>query len=734
MCLGSRLIQSQGAVKLFYSNTFIPRDRLFLLQYPLVKSHCATSRTRAPEQDAENHNFLKAADFPIHSLKNRDFNLKKCFSRERNEPVRYSYIESNDAAEEKHRENLVKTIVRNLNLSAKHKSHCIEARLQYHSFKKGLWKPDWHTIKNVLVRTSPTHGPRIDRAARIIVSPASTKIFTSSVDNFIFDIGGVHDCTVELDSPETPLDYSRFILSGSSTAIRDTLRSILKVDPYIKVIPIKLDPLRAERLVDRKKVRHVPSERGRPRIPAHMIPQPKIWTSISLLEYIQDLTVYDPASHLLRFLPPPSFASIQSKYSLVIMELIRKLLTDPESQRVFSRSAFHRAMNYYVRKNRIDLVRELFINMEFLNIPPTTETYNIMLTASAVTGDFHNFHFILHMMLKDGLAPNGKTWVAFIMLVPSSRVKHYLYEKMKQMGFLSYTRTLQHVAEQLIASDLENSLLCDNQDHNEFIKTIDLKYGPKWLSIDVANRILAVLGKYCLVDRVFQFLEFMEGQSQHPDAWTINTLLHSCSLSPNPWALIVDLVSVKKFQALLQPDLETCRILFSLAWTLEKFNMAKVVWRYACLSASTPFTARKRVARILTVTPSITMKLNSLKWANIAPIVILGLPGEQHPMEAYSQAVNENIDSKKLSQPNSRSSEDILQDKFKRKIDLDLQIFKEWKPTRPFGHMLWRAIERDNELKASKEFPSKDIKWLSNNLCSIPISGRGDNSRKITWH
>ncbi|CCU76496.1 pentatricopeptide repeat-containing protein [Blumeria hordei DH14] len=670
----------------------------------------------------------------MHSPKSRDFNLKKRFTPEIREPVRYSYIESNDAAEEKQKENLVKTIVTNLNSSAKYKSYCIEARLQYHSFKKGLWKPDWHTIKNVLVRASPTHGPRIDRAARIIVSPASTKIFTSSVDHFIFDIAGVHDCTVELDSPETPLDYSRFIVSGSSTAIRDTLRSILKVDPYIKVIPIKPAPLCAEATVDRKKIRHVPSERRRPRIPAHMIPQPKIWTSISLLEYIQDLTVYDPASHLLRFLLPPSFASIQSKYSLVIMELIRKLLMDPESQRVFSRSAFHRAMNYYVRKNRIDFVRELFINMEFLNIPPTTETYNIMLTASAVTGDFHNFHFILHMMLKDGLTPNGKTWVAFIMLVPYRSVKHYLYEKMKQMGFLSHTRTLQHVAEQLIADDLEKSLLCDNQDHDEFIKTIDLKYGPKWLSIDVANRILAVLGKYCLVDRVFQFLEFMEGQSQHPDAWTINTLLHTCSLSPDPWALIVDLVSVKKFQALLQPDSETCRILFSLAWTSEKFNMAKVVWRYACLSASTPFTARKRVARILTETPSLTMELNSLKWINVAPIAILGIPGEQHPMEAYSHAVNENIDSKKLCQSNSRSSEEILKDNFKRTIDLDLQIFKEWKPTWPFGHMLWRAIQRDNELKASKELPSKNIIWLSNNLCSIPISGRGENRRKIIWH
>ncbi|KAI0997371.1 hypothetical protein K3495_g10813 [Podosphaera aphanis] len=334
-------------------------------------------------------------------------------------------------------------------------------------------------------------------------------------------------------------------------------------------------------------------------------------------------------------------------------------------------------------------------------------------------------------MIGANLIPNGKTWVAFLKAVPSREIKLQIYEKMKEKGLLSSPTTLQRVVDQLIEINLQ-SCLFNNQDHNAFIKLMNEKYGPKWLSIEAANKALAVLGKYCLTYRTFEFLDYMESQFQYPDTCSINTILNSCNMKPSPWTVIVELMSAAKFRNLVKPGKETCRILFRLAWKTRSFNMAKLVWRYACLSASTSVGARKQINRSLRRGLSLSGDSVGVgvTWNRVAGFVILGSVSTPHPMELLLPPAQRPL-SPSTSLPLRHRVN--LPERFAKRIDLDLEISQEWRPSKPFGSMLWQAIERDIEWKKNQFQSQKNLTWLIENSEPLQVSGKSTCNGRILW-
>lgn len=635
--------------------------------------------------------------------------------------VKSSHSEHEPITEDNPPDALMRKIFCNVSNARNHSQYCTAKRQKYHFTKKVRpWKPDWQFIRDVLMSNSTTHGPRIERAVKINLPPAWAKKYICSVDESIYDICRIHNCNIELAKPESPQVYSSFVLSGSEAAIKEVLTILKHEVPSMQTTSPS---------PDQEYLRYVQSEHRRPRMPAHLVPKPEKWTCYSLLEYVQDLTAHDPSFHALMFSPSP-LSSIKTNYCVIVMDIIRKLIENPTIRLVFSRKALHIAMSYFVRKNRLDLVRELYVKIESLGLRCNTETYNIMLRGSALNEDLYNFNSILSFMLGNGHKPNGETWALFMRALPHHKIRLELFASMKKKGLLSHPKTLQITVEHLIENDLETSLH-QGHDHTEFIAKMNEEYGLKWLSVEVANRALAIFGKYCLTYRAFQFLEYMEECFQFPDECSINILLHSCTISPDPWLAIVTLMSLPKFRAILEPGPETCRILFKLAWKTKSYNMAKLTWRYACLFASTSMTIRQRVFRGLKNAVCAPTCGKPTKWVEIAGAIIIGPAEHGHPMlsDLESPITSSKLDSaESLSISHLKTRQDLV-----RRIDLDLQVFKDWQPCMPFASILWIAIERDRKWKANLVSEKKDLKWLVHNSESILLCRKYKPHKRIIW-
>ncbi|KUJ11990.1 uncharacterized protein LY89DRAFT_218804 [Mollisia scopiformis] len=460
------------------------------------------------------------------------------------------------------------------------------------------WIPDWRVILRDLTRNTPHHGQWFDRQIQVIVPPSEKLLFMCGLDDDMRVIGDKYGCSIELGpSYRAKHEDGIFVLSGSRSAISRTLADVLRLAPDAKITTndtprVSLDESRIScsagvlETVNIRPVISIPRSNSKIRSTRpEEIPKPPVWTKHSFLDYVKAVTTFEPPRSVLE-------KEAREQYFDEVRLILHGLFRDPDEARkaAITGAACHEALQYFVKFNRIDQVRVLFVRMELLGMPLSPETFNIMLRGAAKQEDLHNFHFILHLMLRRGLVPNGATWTAFMMTLPDFQLKMHVATKMKRGGLLRHVPTMKAVCEQLIKPEVELSLDAF-QDQATFVSHMDARYGRNWLSLDSANRVLNELGARGLISRCWDFLHLMDSRYIRPDGYSVNTILNHCKQIDNLGGAIEFL---QNFSAKwgLEPDEDTYDILFRMAWQERHYNMAKVVWKYACIAGKTSYGMR----------------------------------------------------------------------------------------------------------------------------------------------
>ena len=550
-------------------------------------------------------------------------------------------------------ERKIRKVLANSKLAAQNEEHDQGVRKTYQEFKRNelrSWVPDWRVILTDLIQHTPQHGQWLEKALEITTPRRSMRLLFYGIDDYIWELAGKYDCSVQLGHRDrATLEYRTFIISGSATAISKTTADILKVAPDVEIratanlLPLispEVSPAALGEIAtageDEMVVRNVIVEQRRRTLamPPHKVPIPEEWTSFSFLEYVTNLTTSKVPNHLNKY-----GYRTQREHRTAVSEILRGLFKNPDCKSSITRTACHEAMAFFVKINRIEDVRVLFVHMDMLGLKLVPETFNIMLRGAAKSEDLHNFHFILHLMLRRGFSPNGLTWTAFMMAHPDTRVKLHILSRMKEKGLLAdNSLTMKAACEQLITPEIENSLDL-GQSQAEFITHMNARYSSGWLTVDSGNRVLHSLGARGLISRCWEFLHFMESRFIIPDNYSVNTVLHHCKQNVN-LAGAVELLRNLPHRVNYVPDDETYRILFDIAWRTRSYNVAKVVWRYACLDAATTSRMRNLVfhslmhasfVRAAVPTENLTPPE---RWKRFAGPVILGknLSGKQHPL------------------------------------------------------------------------------------------------------
>ncbi|KAE9377888.1 hypothetical protein N431DRAFT_399047 [Stipitochalara longipes BDJ] len=603
------------------------------------------------------------------------------------------------------------------------------------------WLPDWRVILADLIKHTPQHGKWLEEALELVIPLESLPQLLYGIDDYILDIGFQHGVSIRLgDRDEGTLQYRRFIVSGPATAISKTTAEVLRIAPSTemnttsKLAPLNTDDMALKAPSDEKISLTNPSNEEqeisirytllepRPKkrkVPPEQLPRPDTWSHVSFLDYIRALTSSNVPNHLDRF----GFRATKD-HNTAVTEIIRNLFKDPDCKHAISRTACNEAMQYFVKINRLEDVRVLFVHMEMLKLPMVPETFNTMLRGAAKNEDLHNFHFILHLMLKRGFIPNGNTWIAFMMAHPDVRVKLHILAAMKEKGLTAHPSIMKEVSQQLVQPEIDSSLE-QNLSQAQFVAHMDRRYSPEWLSLDSANRALHSLGARGLISRCWEFLNFMSSRFIEYDNYSINTILHHCKQATNLTGaveLVRSLPSRGNFDFV--PDEETYRILFELAWRSRSYNLARVVWRYACLSAATTHMMRSRVFSSMLYASHKDLRATPReRWKQFAGPVIFGSNHHGgHPAQLSKFTPIGIVKSDESVEESEMQLWKKTRDQLKLKLLQDLELFKEWQPVKPFSEMLVEALERDTKWRGNGDYANMDMQSLIRNAISVPIA------------
>ncbi|KAI9699690.1 MAG: hypothetical protein M1836_002724 [Candelina mexicana] len=519
-------------------------------------------------------------------------------------------------------------------------------------------------------------------------------------------------------SPETR-DIAKEIISSaisgpndpSSTAFRQPGITFVRSNSSDRNVLGREPPVRA--------VWNARSDVARRKRP-HQVKPPRAWTATTLANYIEDLV----DSNVSRSMHDRLYQKGET-HVYEIADIITELFNDPSKGEIIFVRALNSALTFLYKFELIHLVRELFLRAEELKIKMVPETFNIMLRGAAAAKDLHNFTFILQIMIKRSVRPNAATWVAFLMAIESKPVKLQILNTMRLMNMLQDRSTIKDAVAQVTSGEMVGYLK-SGQDLHAFMGDMDNRYGPEWLSVEAANRILHDMGGQGAISEASELFKIMADRSLRPDTNSFNTLLGHC-LYQRKVPAAIHLLTSMKLDWTLNPDNSTFDLIFKLGWNLRYYNLCRVAWHYACMSGKVSYRMHKLVLQSLLQDPPAKIQTTGEAWRASAGQFIVGsaFSGEGHspmiPQPGYSYS-DTNVNSDLLALP-TMADKLMREEAARLLIETDLSSVSSRRPLQPFWSLLRHASLKDtmvlNKAKLARDANSPksmlqkpvDIPW-----------------------
>ena len=346
---------------------------------------------------------------------------------------------------------------------------------------------------------------------------------------------------------------------------------------------------------------------------AHRVLPPTKWSEANLGLYIEALAESQRAQANVSWAENPQVKG-WTKFGDIVAAF-DKVFYGSTSQEFLSIEAFNTALRFFYDHGMMAKARSLYVRMEDLKMPIPTETFNILLRGSASQRDLHNFTFLLKNMARRGFKPNEETWTLFLQVIDNSTVRAVIVRKMAEMNMLNKIRVRRDVAAQMIHYEITN-YLADGYDHHGFLRHMNCKYGPGWLSTAAGNKLLNEVAKRKSVGESLSLLYEMKEAGFMPDDISINTLLRHC-LPLRLHELAIEILEAFEYHYRLYPGRAAYETLFLQAWRSRLLNFSSVIWRSACICSAVSDKMRDLVFQsLLSYTPALDERIQSSEVAD----------------------------------------------------------------------------------------------------------------------
>ena len=339
--------------------------------------------------------------------------------------------------------------------------------------------------------------------------------------------------------------------------------------------------------------------------------RPSTWTPSSFSEYAKNLAASPESVARMH-----SYANLHGYFSkaghhqiinAAAFELV-SVLVDANTFPFLTDEAVERSLAGLLRQHRytdvLTVHRKLQDRYKF-----SAGSFDYILAAAARSGSETDFWYILRNMIRNDVLPTTTTWRSLhhlvCMKVPAAAPE--VVQTMRKRGLLSDPDFLARILEVDVTAALRVYLNGGGRSVGQFLRTYESKFGDRqqWLTVSAASKMVEILlldervesalrvvndvkrvdsqlewnARRRIVDqfvssgvegqdfrRVIKYLRIMTKLFASPATQKTTLELSTGSLYPGPF-----LLTSKALDRL-----------FFLAWKQRRFNVVRVVWRYAC--------------------------------------------------------------------------------------------------------------------------------------------------------
>lgn len=329
--------------------------------------------------------------------------------------------------------------------------------------------------------------------------------------------------------------------------------------------------------------------------------QPRIWDCTSLTVYIHELTAYMPPRPILSQLLPSKAKDDRFRSNLDLANVVLSVLRDENLREYVTIEACHVALRFFYQHRFMVHAQDLYMRMEYLKMGVSTETWNIMLEASAVCKDLANFTKFLQGMVRRGFRPDANTWSAFTKVLDSAHIRSLVIRKMKTLGAMKNPNIQRRISSVMIGHHVEEHMQEDGAiDITSLFSEIHDLYGPHWLSTSAGNRVLSKLirssknSKSAGISKALDVLAQMKAYGFTANHKTLGSFLQGCERVLQRDILMQVLVIFQDIWK-LRPDLQGHERLFRCAWLHRDVNFLRAIWISACVKGYVTFSMQDRI-------------------------------------------------------------------------------------------------------------------------------------------
>lgn len=351
------------------------------------------------------------------------------------------------------------------------------------------------------------------------------------------------------------------------------------------------------------------------------LPRPEEWTVRSFADYVQDLTNLSIPRSMHRRLYQEGETHVST-----VRNMLYDLFNDPANEEFFSTRAINLAIEFFYRHRYVPTARSLFSKfIPFL----TVDSFNIMLRSIAGDGDIHTFNYFLELMERLDIQPNGKTWVALVKGLPHAVIKSRAIACMRASGLLDNPSTLRALATLTVGDDFI-SHLNSGQDAASFLEFMDKRWGAGWFSTAAVNQLITNAVDKGDWEACIQVEKYCKEKNLKLTTGTLNRMLGHFRKKGNMHGALETFFHFMKHYG-VRADAITVQTLFSTAWRTKKYNLCRVLWRYACMHGTVTWGTQNRILESLLQN---TVTRSQDKWLTSAGKVVIGIDLDESALES----------------------------------------------------------------------------------------------------
>lgn len=446
---------------------------------------------------------------------------------------------------------------------------------------------------------------------------------------------------------------------------------------------------------------------------AELIPGPPVWSDITFYHYVEDLT----RSSVDRLFRRPLYGKGGSHVARV-SRILLKIFYAPSAREFLSPKAFNAAIFFFCAHTAIPQAVALFEYMEWLRMKLPGETVDMMLRSAALNQDLSNFTRVLRKCIDRGIVPAPGVWVALVQAVRSKEAQEAIIQSMRERNMLedigTVRRLVRHIVRRDIIEHLDNGL-----DPTSFLDSMETRFGPRWLSTIAGNIILYELGQRKSAAEVVGMLHIMMELGMNADEATLNTLLLYCSWERDHLLAIrvLRLLHIEKGVRLGEITFDH---LFIQAWRSRCYNLARVIWRTACIRGVASYRIQGYVARNLMFHRSKARRnepgSSACIWNESAGEVVMGI----RPVYDLDHLLSSN--------PVTEASSSKVR---RQLLARDLTTAGRYRLVDDLSELLTTALKLDRTWKESGAWKGKSSEWKRKMAIAVRVQECKNNITRI---